>query len=234
MSTRTVIDPTQVLAKNVSVRTLLDAWRLLMRQPGPRVIAVGLVLIVVARLSLGQWSWRDAVIVVNVAAISPFTEWLIHRFFLHLRPVQWRGRRIEMSSARRHRHHHQSPGLLREVLLKPIELTAFLPMILGTMAVIALPIHLIFGGPFGPIWLTATVVAYGLLGLYEWTHLLIHTQYVPKSAIYKSCYRSHRLHHFRNENYWLGVTTNLADRVLRTNPAKDEVPVSPTATTLAA
>ena len=234
MSTRTRIDPNEVVAKSVSVRSLREAWGLIIRQPAPRIIAVGLAVAIALRFSIGTWSWRDAIIVANVLAISPFTEWLIHRFFLHLRPIPWRGKRVEMSSARRHRHHHQSPGLLREVLLKPVEISVFMPMILVTMVLVVLPVHLIFGGPFLPVWLTATVVSYVLLGLYEWTHLLIHTQYVPKSAIYKSCYRSHRLHHFRNENYWLGVTTNLADRVLRTNPGKDEVPVSPTATNLAA
>lgn len=234
MTTRTAIDPNQVLAKNVSVRTLREAWSLIIRQPAPRLVAMAFAVMVGVRFAVGDWSWRDAIILVNVAAISPFSEWLLHRYFLHLKAVPWRGRRVELSSARRHRHHHQSPGLLREVLLKPVEITAFLPMILATMALIALPIHLIFGGAFVPIWLTATLVSYFLLGLYEWTHLLIHTQYQPKGRIYRSCHKSHRLHHFRNENYWLGVTTNIADRFLKTNPGKDEVPVSPTATTLAA
>jgi hypothetical protein len=37
------------------------------------------------------------------------------------------------------------------------------------------------------------------------------------------------MHHYRNENDWFGVTVHLADHVLRTFPAKEEVPVSPTA-----
>ena len=44
-------------------------------------------------------------------------------------------------------------------------------------------------------------------------------------------YRAHRLHHFRNERYWLGVATRFADQVLGTNPAKADVEVSPTAKT---
>jgi sterol desaturase/sphingolipid hydroxylase (fatty acid hydroxylase superfamily) len=45
-------------------------------------------------------------------------------------------------------------------------------------------------------------------------------------------WRAHRLHHFRNEHYWFGVTMHLGDRVLRTYPAKDAVPPSATARTL--
>lgn len=40
---------------------------------------------------------------------------------------------------------------------------------------------------------------------------------------------SHRLHHYRNEHFWFGLTNDFGDRVLRTNPAKEEVPASRTA-----
>lgn len=229
-----VVDPTEVKAKQVTVRTLPEARALFCKATSVRIIFGAIVVTLALRIALGDWSWRDAAMVGIVLAISPFTEWLIHRFFLHLKPVPWKGKRVEISAARRHRHHHQSPGLLREVLLKPVEISAFIPMIAISMLVIARPLYLISGGLFVPIWLTTTLTSYLLLALYEWTHLLIHTQYKPQGKIYGSCYKSHRLHHFRNEYYWLGVTTNLADRVLRTNPRKDEVPVSPTATNLAA
>ena len=43
-----------------------------------------------------------------------------------------------------------------------------------------------------------------------------------------------RLHHYRNENYWLGVSSNTGDRLLRTLPKhKTDVPLSETARTLA-
>ena len=79
---------------------------------------------------------------------------------------------------------------------------------------------------------TGLVSGYGMLLTYEWTHHLIHSSYRPKGRYYRSIWRSHRLHHYRNEQYWFGVTVNLADHVLRTFPARDEVPASPTARTL--
>ena len=63
---------------------------------------------------------------------------------------------------------------------------------------------------------------------YEWVHFLIHTDYKPKTAAYRRLYKSHRLHHFRNENYWFGVSRLAADKVLNTSPERDDVPMSPT------
>jgi sterol desaturase/sphingolipid hydroxylase (fatty acid hydroxylase superfamily) len=70
-----------------------------------------------------------------------------------------------------------------------------------------------------------------LLG-YEWTHFLIHSAYRPKRALCRGIWRAHRLHHYRNERFWFGVTVHLADRVLRTYPAREAVPPSATARTL--
>jgi hypothetical protein len=45
-------------------------------------------------------------------------------------------------------------------------------------------------------------------------------------------WRNHRLHHFKNERYWHGITNTVADRVLGTMPVHTEVPRSKTARTL--
>ncbi|MGH3889952.1 MAG: sterol desaturase family protein, partial [Rhodococcus qingshengii] len=73
-----------------------------------------------------------------------------------------------------------------------------------------------------------------LLGLgYEWTHFLIHSDYKPKTALYRSVWRNHRNHHFKNEHYWFTVTTaGTADRVLGTYPDPKSVETSPTAKNL--
>jgi sterol desaturase/sphingolipid hydroxylase (fatty acid hydroxylase superfamily) len=80
----------------------------------------------------------------------------------------------------------------------------------------------------------ATTLAFGFFMLltYEWTHFLIHSKYRPRRAYYRVIWRNHRNHHFRNENYWFGVTMDFADRVLRTAPERDVVPVSATAKNL--
>ena len=70
------------------------------------------------------------------------------------------------------------------------------------------------------------------LAAYEWTHLLIHTAYRPRRRWFRGLRAHHRLHHFRNEHNWFGVTTKFADRIFATLPAPNAVPLSPTARTL--
>jgi hypothetical protein len=72
----------------------------------------------------------------------------------------------------------------------------------------------------------ATVVALALA--YEWTHYLCHSSYRPKSRFYRRIWRYHRLHHFKNEHYWMGVTRHAADWVLHTLPRAQDVELSPT------
>ena len=73
-----------------------------------------------------------------------------------------------------------------------------------------------------------------LLGLgYEWCHYLIHSEYKPKTALYRSIWRNHRHHHFKNEKYWFTVTSaGTADRLLGTYPDPSAVAASPTAKNL--
>lgn len=68
---------------------------------------------------------------------------------------------------------------------------------------------------------------------YEWTHYLIHSDYKPKTAVYRAIWRNHRQHHFKNEHFWFTVTSSgTADRVLGTYPDLATVETSPTAKNL--
>jgi sterol desaturase/sphingolipid hydroxylase (fatty acid hydroxylase superfamily) len=68
---------------------------------------------------------------------------------------------------------------------------------------------------------------------YEWTHYLIHSDYKPKTRVYRAIWRNHRQHHFKNEHYWFTVTSSgTADRVLGTYPDLATVETSPTAKNL--
>jgi hypothetical protein len=59
---------------------------------------------------------------------------------------------------------------------------------------------------------------------YEWVHFLVHTHVVPRTALYRRLWRNHRLHHFKNDHYWFGVTMLSGDRLLRTAPDPAKVP----------
>ena len=202
--------------------TLARAARVFFAQRSPQVITAVLVLSIAGRVVVGRWTWWDLLAPGILLAVQPFTEWNIHVFLLHFKPVTWRNRRLDPLVARKHRAHHADP---KDLGLVFIPLPALFPLI-GALALGFLaPLPLSRG-------LSALVGAYAMLFTYEWTHYLIHSPYRPRHALYRYVWRAHRNHHFRNEHYWFGVTVHLADHVLGTFPEKTAVEVSPTARTL--
>jgi hypothetical protein len=175
------------------------------------------------RLVLAGWSWWDLGVAAIILAAQPFTEWLVHVNLLHWKPRTIGRFTIDPLGARRHRQHHADPKILGRVLVPR--------RIMVMTCVLAVPIYWLIT-PTWQLALTGVLTSYTMYLLYEWTHFLIHSSYRPKGWYFRYIYRAHRLHHFRNENYWFGVTVHVADHVLRTFPAKDDVPVSPTAFTL--
>lgn len=213
---------------------LADVARAFSGRQSPKVIAGALMAAVVARALEGHWSWRDAAIPLGLAAFEPLTEWLIHVYLLHARPIRIAGRSYELLAAREHRAHHEAPSVLDGVLLPTYALFLFLPAIAAVLFALSLALHPLLGGDRVAWWLSGVIAGFAILATYEWCHFLIHTPYRPRGRYYKVIWRNHRLHHFKNENYWFGVTSNLGDVALRTNPKQTTVPKSQTARTLAA
>jgi hypothetical protein len=208
------------------VKTLDHAWREFRANRSPKVIALAIAAALVLRLALGGFTYWDAVAVVAMIVVYPFGEWAIHVYLLHAKPFRMRGRRVELPSSAAHREHHERPNYLGLILLAPLEAAALL--------LLAVPVVLAVFSTFMPVpaLVTAALTGYVLIGIYEWTHFLIHTAYRPRSAAYKAIWRNHRLHHFKNEHYWHGITNTVADHVLRTAPDQKDVPRSRTARTL--
>jgi fatty acid hydroxylase family protein len=215
------------------VTSLRQALREFLRRESPWAIGAGILALVVAQVLVGDLTWRDAVAVAAMIAIYPFGEWAIHVYLLHAKPFVLRGRRVDTMAARAHRAHHREPNDLDMVLLYWWQ--AALLMLLAVPLTIALgagAITLIFGPvPLGAL-ISAALAGFCMIFLYEWMHFLIHTAYRPRSAAYKAIWKNHRLHHFKNEHFWHGVTNNLSDRVLGTNPEARAVPKSETARSL--
>jgi sterol desaturase/sphingolipid hydroxylase (fatty acid hydroxylase superfamily) len=198
--------------------------RLFTRFLSARVIVVYFVATVAVRVSMGRFAWHELIGPAVILVLEPFIEWTIHVFLLHYKPKTMFGRHVDPYVARKHRAHHSEP---RDVAL--VLLPARVPIIALPIAVL---LTALLGGddPKG----AATTLAFGFFMLltYEWTHFLIHSKFRPRRVYYRVIWRNHRNHHFRNENYWFGVTMDFADRVLRTAPERDAVPVSPTAKNL--
>ena len=215
------------------MKTLAQARREFARKRSPRVIAAGILVLLGVRIAIGGFDWRDIGAAAFALAVYPFGEWAIHVYLLHMRPLRVGDRRLDIAPARAHREHHEAPNDLSMILLTPAEAAALLllavPAVVGVLA-------LVVGLLAGPLPLGAAVSAaladYVAIFVYEWTHYLIHTAYVPRSGIYRAVWRNHRLHHFKNEHFWHGITNTVADRALGTLPDQRDVPRSRTARTL--
>ena len=202
----------------------LRAWlRLFWRYPSPRVISAALVVTASARIYLGGWRWVDLIVGGAFLLAQPFTEWILHVFVLHFRPRNVVGRNFDLYVARKHRAHHRDPV---DIGLTFVQIPALLGLVVIVLGVSMLGFRDL------RLALTASLTAYSLLLIYEWMHYLIHSTYVPRTRLYRVIYRAHRLHHYKSEHYWFGVTNPIADIVLRTYPDKGKVPTSPTARTL--
>ena len=205
--------------------TLADARREFWKHPSPWMIGVTVVGAVAARIVVGDWQITDAIVPVVMLALFPFFEWIVHVFILHWRPKRVGGVTIDSLLAREHRAHHVDPRSIPLIFIpwKSLAIGA-LPLAIG-VALLAFP-RLGLGLTY--------LVCIGAIGLcYEWTHYLIHSDYKPKTPVYRAIWRNHRNHHYKNEHYWFTVTSSgTADRVLRTYPDPAAVENSRTAKNL--
>jgi fatty acid hydroxylase family protein len=225
--------PDAVPRRTASVLTLGDCWRAFMRRPSPPLLIGAVVAAAGLRIALGHFDWRDAVVIAGVLAATPPVEWAIHVYLLHARPVRIGSRRYELLAAREHRAHHLAPAELDGVLLPAYAVAIFVPLIAVTVWLVSFPIHAVLGGGARIAHAaTGLLISYVILASYEWSHFLIHTPYRPKGRYFRAIWRGHRLHHYKNEKYWFGVTSTLGDRLMHTDPNQADVPKSGTARTL--
>lgn len=203
--------------------TLWQAARAFFTFHSPRSFAVMWPLLVATRVAVGGFTWADLLVLPVIALLQPFAEWLIHVYILHSRPRKVFGRTLDLQIAKFHRAHHRDPWRLELV---------FIPRRAGWIGLGVLAGLWFLFSPTPQLALSGVVATVTMAFLYEWTHYLTHTSYRPRSEFYRRLWRYHRLHHFKNENYWQGVTTHLGDRLLGTLPDHTKVPNSPTCRTL--
>lgn len=205
--------------------TLADALGEFWKHPSPWMIGATLVAAVVARIAVGDWQITDAIVPVVMLAAFPFFEWIIHVFVLHWRPKRLGPLTIDPLLAREHRAHHTDPRSIPLIFIPWKSLATWVLPVTVAVGLLAFP------RPGLGLSYLVCIAALGLV--YEWTHYLIHSDYKPKTAVYRAIWRNHRHHHFKNEHYWFTVTSSgTADRVLGTYPDPTTVANSPTAKNL--
>ncbi len=196
------------------------------------VLIVAAIVLGTARSVVGGFGRGDVIVLVVTIAITGTVEWIIHRHLLHAPEDAWTSRTLGTGAG--HRQHHLDPPDIDWLMLRGADAAVFITAFGAVTAAWSLPLMSVTGsdllGPFLTAW---TLAALGL-AYYEWVHLMVHTRYRPNTRYYRRLARNHRSHHFRNEHFWLGVTSNSGDRLLRTYPKhKSDVPLSDTARSLA-
>lgn len=225
------------------LRSSRAAASVFVRTPSARVLGGAFAVLATARVASGRPSRRDAAAAGVVSVARPFVEWGIHRFVLHAPARTVAGRTVDTAAG--HRAHHGDPDDVELALLPGPYAAAYA----ATLASLAAGTAVVAGvaerrwrgrgvpgpdaGTVGRTALSAATAATASLAAYEWVHLLVHTAVRPRTRVLRDLKRHHRLHHFRNERYWLGITGTAGDRLLRTRPHRGDVPLSPTARTLA-
>jgi sterol desaturase/sphingolipid hydroxylase (fatty acid hydroxylase superfamily) len=149
------------------------------------------------------------------------SEYIVHRFLFHIKTPE-NPFMLKMIK-RLHYDHHVNPDDLKLL---------FLPLWFSIPGFIIYSLIVFFSTR--SIELT-TAFATGLVAyflFYEWKHYIAHKPIQPRTKMGKNIKKHHLLHHFKNENYWFGVTHTSFDKTLGTFKQNKEVEKSPTARNL--
>jgi len=203
-----------------SPRTLREALPVFLAHTSPRVLIVAVAASLAVRLWLGAWSGWDLLPLAGLVLYWPIQEWLIHVYILHFKPFTAFGRTVDFPVPQSHRAHHKAPWRLDLVFIPEHSFLYSIPIVFALWFAIA---------PTAALAMTGVVAHFALSLHYEWVHFLVHTRVMPRTAWYQRLWRNHRLHHFKNEHYWYGVTMLSGDRLLHTQPLPAAVRTSATA-----
>lgn len=202
------------MTRRVNARTLhtkAEVAQEFSRHGSGYVLVGAIALGVLGRSRKGRPTRHDAAVLAATIALQPFVEWVLHRWVLHQPARRVAGRNVDPGAM--HRGHHAIPDDVAGALLG----TGFAVADAAGVAAVGAAVGRAVGGRFG----TFTGVAAGEAGLlaYEWTHLLTHSGYRPKTRWFKALRANHMRHHFRDEKTNYGITSRLGDRVFRTKVA---------------
>ncbi|WP_242691187.1 sterol desaturase family protein [Cytobacillus praedii] len=147
-----------------------------------------------------------------------FTEYITHRFFFHLKTPK--NTFFLKLLKRLHYDHHKHPNDLHLLFLP---LWYSVPNLLIAAGIF----FIIVQSVVGTVSFISGIVL--MLLIYEWKHYVAHRPINPKTKLGKWVKKTHILHHYKNENYWYGVSTPFVDVLFGTLKNEKEVETSQTA-----
>ena len=176
-------------------------------------------LMVYTALNMFQiWIWIAFIIGMAGYAMS---EYMIHRFLFHMKTPT--NPFLLRMIKRLHFDHHVDPKDLK-LLFLPIWFSLpnfFIASIIVYLTTTNLQITVAF---------LAGIMAYFLH--YEWKHYIAHKPIQPCTEMGRNIKKAHLWHHFKNENYWFGVTHTSVDKTFGTYKDQKLVEKSETARNL--
>ncbi|WP_249292224.1 sterol desaturase family protein [Metabacillus flavus] len=183
------------------------------------ILVMGLILIFLgAAVLIMNPSWLNLGFFCAGLIVFIFSEYLTHRFLFHLKPPK---NRLFLHFLKRlHYDHHKYPNDLK-LLFLPVWYS------LPNFVVLAAIFYLF----------TANVISTAAFGMglilmlltYEWKHYVAHRPIKPLFGFGKWMKKTHQLHHFKNENYWYGVSNPIGDVLFGTLKDEKKVEMSQTA-----
>lgn len=164
------------------------------------LFVAGLIYIVKTGLLLSYWY-----LVLLWLLLVPFIEYFTHKYLLHMPQPEHpdKHRFWALIANRVHYFHHQDPKKVEHIFA---EIWMTVPALIGD---ILLGWLLTWDVGQTAVFVTAIL---GYFLIYEWTHFIAHFDgYTPKNAYGRFLKKYHLWHHYKNEAYWYGITTPIAD-----------------------
>lgn len=179
------------------------------------LFAAGIYYVMVSGALAAQWP-----LVFLLLALVPFIEYFTHKYVLHMPQPQNpdKHRFWALIANRVHYLHHQDPKKVEHIFA---EIWMTLPALFVDTALFWL-----FTWDLGMTAVLLTTLV-GYFMLYEWTHFIAHYDgYTPKNAYGRFLKKYHLWHHYKNEDYWYGITSPIADWLFAKWPDPHAIPAS--------
>ncbi|MGG0188223.1 sterol desaturase family protein [Bacillus rhizoplanae] len=184
-------------------------------------IMIGILIGFIVILKMNLFTGTAAIAVIAGIIFYTINEYVTHRFLFHLKPPK--NQFLLKMLKRLHYDHHVYPNDLK-LLFLPVwyslpGFTIYLCIVYGITS--SITVTLSFG--IGMIF---------MLLVYEWKHYIAHRPIRPMTPYGRWLKKQHILHHYKNENYWFGVSNPFYDFMFKTYKEGKDVETSETARNL--
>lgn len=183
-------------------------------------ISILILLITAGFICMSWMGFTNYMLIFLLAGMMFFaiSEYLTHRFIFHVKAPK--NPYLLKFMKRIHYDHHIAPNDLQLL---------FLPLWYSLPNFLILSAVFYFFSDNLPYTAAFGTGLMSMLLIYEWKHFVAHRPIKPKTRFGQWVKKIHILHHYKNENYWYGVSTPFADFLFGTFKNEKEVETSKTA-----